>query len=143
MQRDTYKVWIDQAGIIHAAFHHIVSEEALIESFRQRQIITTIPTPIMVHADHIIDADQRGMELACGEAMTQSTTALAIIAKGHMARFYARVFLRYHNPSYPVQIFTCEYAAHDWLRQYQNKDMLHEICHPGWFNEFPNAGRVH
>lgn len=140
---NTQKIWMDHEGILHEVFHVVVSKDAVQAAILQRQAITSQPCPTMIHAEHIIDVEYEGLQLACTEAAVRATPALAIIAKGAVANFHAKAFVRYHKPGYPVRIFLTEEDAREWLQDYRTADEAMLPSHPPVSKYMHHSSMIH
>jgi len=75
-------------------------------------------TPVLLTGGHVGQVDYRAQRFASSPEVCAITSALAIVVTSFLERHLARLFLIYHRPPYPAQVFSSVEIARDWLRSY-------------------------
>ena len=72
--------------------------------------------PALFKGRNIGKVDYEAQRYISSPEVSAGISAGAIVVKSFLERHLGRMFLIYHRPSYPVQLFSDEAEALDWLR---------------------------
>jgi hypothetical protein len=72
--------------------------------------------PVLLQGKDVASVDYKAQRHLSSPEVVASTSAGAIVVKSFLERHLARMFLVYHRPPYPVQVFSDEASALAWLR---------------------------
>jgi len=80
-----------------------------------RRVCRGRPTPVVLVGGHIGRVEYRAQRFASEPSVCAITTAVAIVVSSFLERHLSRLFLMYHRPPYPVQVFSDLASARHWL----------------------------
>lgn len=95
--------------------------EVMQKVHRQHLEITSVPGPLLVHAESVASAEYEAQQFASREDVAALVTGMGIIVKSAFTRAMAELFMRFHRPPYPTRVFTDEQPAIEWLAQFLPK----------------------
>ena len=72
-------------------------------------------SPVLLTAGRIGRVDYRAQRFASEPTVCAITSAMAIVVSSFLERHLSKLFLTYHRPPYPTQIFSDAASARDWL----------------------------
>lgn len=72
-------------------------------------------TPVLIIAGRIGRVEYRAQRFASEPSVCAITTAMAIVVSSFLERHLSNLFLMYHRPPYPTEIFSDPASARDWL----------------------------
>ncbi len=124
MAQDYPKVWMDEHGIIHVLWGHgTVSLADIRQAVEQHRAISTTPRPVLIYtyAGDAVSMEWDALEFANSPEVVAITAASGLLVQSFMQHHIARMFLWYHKPPYPSQIFRKREDAIDWLKQFVPK----------------------
>jgi hypothetical protein len=75
-------------------------------------------TPVLLFGTRVGSVEYQAQRYASSPEVCAVTAAMAIIVKSFLERHLARMFLVYHRPPYPVQVFGDPAPALAWLRRF-------------------------
>jgi hypothetical protein len=92
---------------------------AVMEQVHRRHLdITTVPCPVLVHAESVASAEYEAQQFASRQEVAELVTGMGIIVKSAFTRAMADLFMRFHKPPYPTRVFNDEQAALAWLGRF-------------------------
>jgi len=74
--------------------------------------------PVLIKGAGIASVEYKAQRYLSSPEVCAGVSAGAIVVKSFLERHLARMFLTYHRPPYPVQVFSDEADALAWLRGY-------------------------
>lgn len=83
-----------------------------------RRLDATRRSPVLLVGGHVGHVDYRAQRFASDPSVCAVTAAVALVVNSFLERHLAKLFLIYHRPPYPVQVFSSERVAVEWLRSY-------------------------
>lgn len=72
--------------------------------------------PALLVGGRVGSVEYDAQRFASSPEVCAATSAVAIVVKSFLERHLARLFLVYHRPPYPTQVFSDEILARNWLR---------------------------
>lgn len=72
-------------------------------------------TPVLIIAGRIGRVEYRAQRFASETSVCAITTAMAIVVSSFLERHLSTLFLMYHRPPYPTEIFSDADSARAWL----------------------------
>jgi hypothetical protein len=72
--------------------------------------------PVLFKGKAVASVEYKAQRYLSSPEVSAGISAGAIVVKSFLERHLARMFLVYHRPPYPVQVFSDEADALDWLR---------------------------
>lgn len=111
------EVWLGDAGIVHVRFpdnSHINLESVKWANQRHRELCGE-RRAVLVYADSVASADYDAQRHASSEEVREMICCMAIVVRCVFTRAMADLFMRFHKPPYPTQIFNDETEAMEWL----------------------------
>lgn len=78
------------------------------------------PQAILLIASDILTIDFEVQIFASRPDLILRTSSLAIVGDSFMLRHFVALFMSYHAPAYPVELFADEDSAMAWLNQLQD-----------------------
>jgi hypothetical protein len=112
------RVRLDPDGVICIDFSgcsRITLELAELVNRRHRELVTHHPAPVLMLGERVGRVDYAAQRYASAPAVREVVSAMALVTGSFLQRHLARMFLMYHRPPYPVQVFADEPAARAWL----------------------------
>lgn len=115
----TPQVTLGEDGILYVDFSQY--DRITLASFQyvHAEHLTLCPVgkvPILFKGEGVGRVEYAAQRYASTPEVSAGISAGAIVVKSFLERHLARMFLIYHRPSYPVQIFSDERDALAWLR---------------------------
>lgn len=77
--------------------------------------------PVICKGRAVASVEYRAQRYLSSPEVCAGTSAVAIVVSSFLERHLARMFLVYHRPPYPVQVFGDEADALAWLRSFLPK----------------------
>lgn len=74
--------------------------------------------PALFKGKGVASVEYKAQRYLSSPEVSAGISAGAIVVRSFLQRHLARMFLIYHRPSYPVQVFSDETGALAWLRQF-------------------------
>jgi hypothetical protein len=115
---DQPRVRLDTDGVFHIDFtgcSRITRAAVEFANRRHRELTSGQPAPVLIVGEYVGRVDYLAQRYASAPEVREMVMALALVADSFLQRHLARMFLMYHRPSYPVQVFADEATAHAWL----------------------------
>jgi len=84
---------------------------------RHRELSNGRPGPVLMKGERVSRVDYAAQRYASSPDVRAMVTALALVTHSFLPRHLARMFLMYHRPPYPVQVFAHEVVARAWLNR--------------------------
>ena len=112
------RVHLDEQGILCIDFSdcsRITREAVEFANRRHRELSPTRPSPVLVLSGQVGRVEYPAQRYASSPEVSEKVAAMALVTHSFLQRHLARMFLMYHRPSYPVQLFADEPAARAWL----------------------------
>ena len=72
--------------------------------------------PVLIKGAGIASVEYKAQRYLSSPEVSAGISAGAVVVKSFLERHLARMFLTYHRPPYPVQVFSDESEALAWLR---------------------------
>lgn len=115
----TPQVSLGEDGILYVDFSQY--DRITLASFQYVHIehITLCPmgkVPVLVKGNGVGSVEYAAQRYAASPEVCAGISAAAIVVSSFLERHLARMFLIYHRPPYPVQVFSDESDALAWLR---------------------------
>lgn len=96
-------------------FSHITMD-LVRQLYRQRlRLVGSGRRPLLLLAQDILTVEFQVQLYASHPDLQRNVTALAIVGNSFMLRHLTSMFLSYHAPDYPVQLFDTRAEAEAWL----------------------------
>lgn len=111
-------VSLETLGIVRIDYTQCetISLEAMLRSYsRQVALCPQRKSPVLVVGGRVASVEYKAQRFASSPEVCSVTAAAAIVAQSFLERHLARMFLVYHRPPYPVQLFSNENEARSWL----------------------------
>lgn len=111
-------VSLETNGIVRVDFTQCdsISLEAMHRSYSQH--VALCPghkSPVLFVGGRVAAVEYKAQRFATSPEICALTAAAAIVAQSFLERHLTRMFLVYHRPPYPVQLFSNENEARTWL----------------------------
>lgn len=115
----TPQVTLGEDGILHVDFSQY--DRITLASFQyvHTEHVTLCPVgkvPILFKGNGVGSIEYAAQRYASTPEVCAGVSAGAIVVSSFLERHLARMFLIYHRPPYPVQVFSDEKGALAWLR---------------------------
>ena len=72
--------------------------------------------PVLFKGKRVASVEYKAQRYLSSPEVSAGISAGAVVVKSFLERHLARMFLIYHRPPYPVQVFSDEVDALTWLR---------------------------
>jgi hypothetical protein len=109
---------LDPDGIFLIDYNHcstLTLDQAHAAHAEHRRLCPGRRTPVLLTAGRVGRVDYRVQRFASEPSVCAITSAMAIVVHSFLERHLSKLFLMYHRPPYPVQIFSDVASARDWL----------------------------
>lgn len=115
----TPQVHLGEDGILYVDFSHY--DRITLASFQyvHTEHITLCPVgkvPVFIKGSGVGSIDYAAQRYVASPEVCAGISAGAIVVSSFLERHLVRMFLIYHRPQYPVQVFSDEKDAITWLR---------------------------
>ena len=111
-------VWLGEDKIVYAdlrGIRHLSLELVQFVYRERRRLASKEKLPLLLLAKDLLTIDFE-VQLFASRPDTQFlTTALAIVGQSFMLKHFVSVFVSYHAPDYPVELFDNQSEACEWL----------------------------
>lgn len=114
-------VTLEPKGIVRIDYTQCdsISLEAMQRSYSQHvALCPERKSPLLVVGGRVAAVEYKAQRFASSPEVCAITAAAALVAQSFLERHLARMFLMYHRPPYPVQVFRSETEARSWLNGY-------------------------
>lgn len=111
-------VSLETNGIVRIDFTQCdsISLEAMQRSYSKHAALCPgHKSPVLFVGGRVAAVEYKAQRFASSPEICSVTAATAIVAQSFLERHLARMFLVYHRPPYPVQLFGNENEARTWL----------------------------
>jgi len=115
----TPKVTLGDDGILRVDFSRYDRITLASMSYAHAQHVALSPDgkiPVLIKGAGIASVEYKAQRYLSSPEVSAGVSAGAIVVKSFLERHLARMFLTYHRPPYPVQVFSDEADALAWLR---------------------------
>jgi len=105
--------------VIHdlSGFSHL-SLELMHTLYKQRiKLAGQNPRSVIIIADDVLTVDFEVQLHASNPKVQASTSAIAVVGDSFMLKHLTSMFLSYHAPAYPVELFSSLESAKSWLKE--------------------------
>ena len=113
------KVWLGEDGIVYndlSGFRHLTISLAQYLYRERRRLSGKRKTPVLVLAADLLTIDFEVQVFASRPNMAYWTSAMAIVGDSFMLRHFVSMFVSYHDPAFPVELFCAHDEAQFWLQ---------------------------
>lgn len=114
-------VTLEINGIVHFDYSQCdsISLEAVQRGYSQHVALRPeAKSPVLLVGGRVAAVEYQAQRFASSPEVCAITAAAALVAQSFLERHLARMFLMYHRPPYPVQVFRSETEARSWLNGY-------------------------
>jgi hypothetical protein len=118
LPRECVRTSLDPDGIFlidYSRCSALTLDMVLAAHAEHRRLSLDRRTPVMLVAGHIGRVDYRAQRFASEPTVCAITTAMAIVVNSFLERHLSKLFLMYHRPPYPVEVFPDTSGARAWL----------------------------
>lgn len=118
------KVWLGEDGILRIEHgrQNTIRLASIRSAYQQHIALSTRKRPVIVLVEGSARLPHDAALFAVSPEFCAVTSALAIITKSFLAKHFAQMFIRYHRPTYPLQVFSTEAEATVWLKEFPVSD---------------------
>ena len=112
------RVHQDDDGVVCIDFSgcsRISRAAAELSNRRHRELTADQSALVLMLGNHVGRVDYSAQRYASAKEVCDVVTAMALVTRSFLQRHLARMFLMYHRPPYPVQVFADEVEARAWL----------------------------
>lgn len=111
-------VTLEAHGIVRVDFTlcDAISLEAMQRSYAQHLALCPgRKSPVLFVGGRVAAVEYKAQRFASSPEICALTAVAALVPRSFLERHLARMFLLYHRPPYPVQVFGNENEARSWL----------------------------
>lgn len=118
------KVWLGEDGILRIRYpqNFNLTLNAMELIHQKRLALVVEPCPLLVYADTVASAEYEAQVFASRDDVAALVSAMGIVVKSIFTRAMSDLFMRFHKPPYPTQVFGDEQPALEWLTQFLPQD---------------------
>ena len=112
------RTWLGSNGIIYhdlSGFSHLTLEMVDALHRGHLRVAGNDSRAILILADGVLTIDFEVQLFASHPRILSSVSSLAIVGSSFMLRHLSSMFLSYHRPAYPVEVFDTREEAEAWL----------------------------
>lgn len=115
------EVWLEEDGILRIQYpqNFDLTLTAAQSMFERSLTVASRRSPVLIYADTLVSAEYEAQRFASQSAVVEAVAGMAILVRTFFSRALAELFVRFHEPPYPIRIFQDEQAALDWLEQFR------------------------
>jgi hypothetical protein len=88
---------------------------------RHRALSPDRPLPVMLMGAHVGRVDYAAQRFTSSPQVAALRSAMAVVTYGFLQRHLVRMFLMYHRPPHPMEVFADEPSARAWLLRHKDK----------------------
>ena len=110
--------WQGSNGIIYhdlRGFSHLTLDIVRYLNNAHHRICSHKKTPVLMLASDVLTMDFEVQVFASHPRVLDAISAIAVVGGSFMLRHLTSMFLSYHQPVYPVQLFSSQEEAEQWL----------------------------
>ena len=127
------EVWLEEDGVVRIQYpqNFDLTLAAVQAVFEQSLTVAPKRSPVLIYADTLVSDDYEAQRFASHSAVVDAVKGLAIVVRSSFSRALVDLFMRFHKPPYPTQVFADEQPALDWLEQFVPADESREASENG------------